>query len=131
MMVSKKMLFALLAVVLMGAISLAGCGSSSPAAGGGGTPPVVLPAYYVNATTGLDTNAGTQAAPFKTITKALNTASVSGGIINVASGTYNVDNVEVFPLKLYNNVNLVGDVANKGGGATPTTISGGGVYTVT
>ena len=50
------------------------------AAGAGST-------YYVSAT-GSDANAGTQAAPFKTIQKAANTAK-AGDTVYIAPGTYN------------------------------------------
>lgn len=42
---------------------------------------------YVNGTTGLDTNAGTLAAPFKTIQKCA-TVAVSGNVCNIADGVY-------------------------------------------
>lgn len=44
--------------------------------------------YYV-ATTGNDANAGTQAAPFRTIAKGLATAAASGDTVFLANGTYN------------------------------------------
>lgn len=99
----KKLIILALAMLT---ISLTGCGTTTPAA----APAVVLPAYYVNAATGLDTNAGTQAAPFKTITKALATASTGISLnIFVAPGTYNAANGEVFPLKIASTgINLIG-----------------------
>ena len=44
--------------------------------------------YYV-APTGNDANAGTQAAPFRTIAKGLATAAASGDTVFLANGTYN------------------------------------------
>jgi parallel beta-helix repeat protein len=44
--------------------------------------------YYV-ATTGNDTNAGTLAAPFRTIQKGLNVATAAGTTVYVRAGTYN------------------------------------------
>ncbi len=69
----------------------------------------------------MDTNPGTLAAPFKTITKAINAASVVGPVnIVVASGVYNVANGEVFPIKVANNENLIG--------AASAVITGGAPY---
>ena len=54
--------------------------------------------FFVNAASGNDGNAGTTpTAPFKTISKALSVATVSGEIVNVAPGTYNTANGEIFP----------------------------------
>lgn len=79
--------------------------------------------YYVNATTGLDTNVGSSAAPFKTITRGLTAAAGLGSAtsVNVAAGSYSVG--ETFPLKMANNVTLIG------AGAATTTISGSAGYT--
>ncbi len=83
------------------------------------------PVWYVNAATGLDTNPGTAAAPFKTITYALGVAST--GQVLVAPGTYSTANGETFPLIVTAGVALIGDEANSGAGATPTLISGCGI----
>ncbi len=48
--------------------------------------------YYV-ATTGSDSNSGTQTKPFKTIQKAANVV-VAGDSVSVASGTYNISNTD-------------------------------------
>jgi uncharacterized repeat protein (TIGR02543 family) len=79
--------------------------------------------YYVNASTGNDSNAGTSAAPFKTITKALSVATVSGQIVNAAAGTYNTANGETFPLYIPAGVTLTGNTAGDGSGVL---IQGGG-----
>jgi hypothetical protein len=50
---------------------------------------------YVNPVSGSDNNSGTQALPFKTITKALNTKSVTE--INLAFGNYSASSGEKFP----------------------------------
>ncbi|TMH80903.1 MAG: DUF1565 domain-containing protein [Betaproteobacteria bacterium] len=81
--------------------------------------------YYVSAS-GLDTNPGTQASPFKTITHAMRVATRSGMTVEVAPGLYNVANGEIFPITVPAGVLLKGDEANKGGGSTPTSIVGGG-----
>jgi hypothetical protein len=49
--------------------------------GSGGT-------FYVDGTKGSDSNAGTSAAPWKTINKALSSVPAAGSIINVLPGTY-------------------------------------------
>jgi len=90
--------------------------TSSPCAG------VTL---YVDVSTGVDTNPGTQAAPFKTITKAM-TVATSGATVQVAPGIYDTSSLstpEVFPITVPAGVLLIGNEANKGGG---TSIVGGG-----
>jgi nitrous oxidase accessory protein NosD len=78
------------------------------------------------AESGLDTNPGTEVAPFKTITHALSIAT-SGSTVNVAPGTYDHDaNGETFPIAVPDGVALIGDEANKGAGTVPTEIVGGG-----
>lgn len=64
----------------------AGVGTSLPSrlprsSGSGGT-------FYVDGSKGSDSNAGSAAAPWKTINKALATVPTSGSIINVLPGTY-------------------------------------------
>jgi hypothetical protein len=78
--------------------------------------------YFVNASTGNDTNPGTSAAPFKTITKALSVA-VKSDTVFVKPGTYSVG--ETFPLQVPTGVNLIGDEANRGASTTaPVKIAG-------
>jgi len=80
---------------------------------------------YVDVSTGVDTNPGTQAAPFKTITKAM-TVATSGTTVQVAAGIYNtldLNTPEVFPITVPAGVLLIGDEAGKGSG---TSIVGGG-----
>jgi hypothetical protein len=55
---------------------------------------------------GNDHNAGTIAAPWRTMTHAANFAGA--GIINVAAGTYNQAAGEVFPFKPFSNQTFVG-----------------------
>jgi hypothetical protein len=81
---------------------------------------------YVNVTTGSDTNSGTQLSPWKTITHAIATVPAGAANINVAPGTYNAASGETFPIMPGASQNIVGDVANKGQGATPTILSGSG-----
>lgn len=89
------------------------------------------PVLYVDAATGLETNAGTNAAPYKTITKALGLAA-SGQTVQVRPGSSDASNGESFPLQVPNNVSLIGDETTRGAGSTtgavvaPTKISGGG-----
>jgi parallel beta-helix repeat protein len=70
---------------------------------------------FVSAGTGLDTNAGTQAAPFKTITHAIAVAGADPCIatIQVAAGTYDTGSGEFFPLTP-SKVAVIGDETNKG-----------------
>jgi uncharacterized repeat protein (TIGR02543 family) len=82
---------------------------------------------FVDAVSGSDTNPGTSASPFKTITHALTFASVSGDQVNVKPGTYDTTNGETFPLQVPAGVILIGDEPNRGNGTIPTKISGGAV----
>ncbi|BAY09727.1 DUF1565 domain-containing protein [Calothrix sp. NIES-2098] len=89
--------------------------------------PATATVIYVNPATGADTaGAGTtQAAPYKTITFALNQAQ-PGTVIQLAPGTYNQQSGETFPLLLKSGVTLRGDESTKGQGIS---ITGGGFYT--
>ena len=68
---------------------------------------------YVNPATGSDSAAGSQSAPFKTITFALSQAQ-PGAVIQLAEGNYNAANGEVFPLEVPPGIEIVGNEANKG-----------------
>jgi uncharacterized protein DUF1565/List-Bact-rpt repeat protein len=72
---------------------------------------------------GKDTNAGTCAAPFFTITHALAVAR-PGDTVHVQPGSYS--DAETFPLIIPEGVTLVGDESQKGAGQPPTVVSGGG-----
>ncbi|GAB4298464.1 MAG: hypothetical protein Fur0025_36950 [Oscillatoriaceae cyanobacterium] len=76
---------------------------------------------YVNPTTGNDANPGTAAAPLKTISRALKTASPTS--ISLAPGTYSDATGEIFPLVVPSGVTLLGLEVSKGYGIL---ISGGG-----
>jgi hypothetical protein len=80
---------------------------------------------YVDVSTGVDTNPGTQASPFKTITHAMGVAT-SGTTVQVAPGIYDVSSLstpEVFPITVPTGVLLIGNEGTKGSG---TSIVGGG-----
>ncbi|MBD1935500.1 MULTISPECIES: DUF1565 domain-containing protein [Cyanophyceae] len=79
---------------------------------------------YVNPATGNDNAAGSQSAPFKTISKAL-TQAQSDTTIQLAAGNYNAANGEVFPLRVPSGVIVIGNEANKGSGIL---IEGSGTY---
>lgn len=82
---------------------------------------------YVDAAAGLDTNAGTSAAPFKTITKAMG-AAASGQTVQVREGTYSATNGETFPIKVPAGVSLIGDEIARGSrtNGQSTVITGAG-----
>jgi len=80
---------------------------------------------YVNPATGSDSAAGSQSAPFKTITKAL-TQAQSDTTIQLTAGNYNAAGGEVFPLQVPSGVKVVGNEGNKGSGLL---IEGSGQYT--
>ncbi len=71
------------------------------------------------------TGAGTQAQPFRTITAVLSTNPQPGTIIQLAPGTYDAENGEVFPIKLLPGIVLRGNSNTRGEGVT---ISGGGKF---
>lgn len=81
--------------------------------------------WFVDAVAGLDSNPGTLAAPFKTITKAAGVAT-AGQTINVKPGSYNGNLGESFPINVPAGVTLVGDEANRGAvaGGPSTTVGG-------
>ena len=89
--------------------------------------PVTSSIIHVNPQTGTDAaGAGTtEAAPYKTITFALNQAQ-PGTIIQLAPGTYSEETGEKFPLQIKPGVTLRGDEAGKG---QATLITGSGTYT--
>ncbi|MBE9198482.1 MULTISPECIES: DUF1565 domain-containing protein [unclassified Nodularia (in: cyanobacteria)] len=80
---------------------------------------------FVNPNVGNNTvGNGTESAPLKTITQALQLASANT-MIMLSPGTYSADTGEVFPLKLKSGVAIQGDTNNKGQGIT---IQGGGGF---
>ena len=95
---------------------------------GPGPGPLVPTAWYVDESTGSDTNTGTWNFPFKTITRAFQAAEASSyKTIYVAPGTYDEANGEVFPMLVPQGVELIGDPATRGNGDphAATLISGG------
>jgi len=70
---------------------------------------------FVNPVSGNDSAPGTQAAPFKTLTRAL-TQAASGSTIQLVNGTYSDASGETFPLVIPAGVTVVGNEANKGNG---------------
>ncbi len=82
--------------------------------------------FYVNPTNGIDSNAGSLEAPFKTLTAAL-VKSTTGTTIKLANGSYTATSGEKFPLVVKAGVTLVGDDATKG---KAIIIQGGGTKTM-
>ncbi len=81
--------------------------------------------FYVNPGTGSDSAAGSQSAPFKTITKALEKAQADT-TIQLVAGTYNAASGETFPLDVPSGVKVVGNEGIKG---KDILIEGSGQYT--
>ncbi|GAB4275835.1 MAG: hypothetical protein Fur0025_00410 [Oscillatoriaceae cyanobacterium] len=79
---------------------------------------------FVNPNSGNDSAKGTQQAPLKTITRALQLAS-EGTTIILAPGSYTTATGEVFPLQLKTGVTLKGNPESRGEGIL---IQGGGAY---
>jgi hypothetical protein len=79
---------------------------------------------YINPVSGSDTAPGTQAAPFKTVTRALQNVS-AGTTLKLAPGLYNAASGETFPLVIPAEVILSGDETQKGKG---TQITGSGKH---
>ena len=100
-----------------------GCGSTTAGVLCCKGPTVV----YVDAATGLDTNVGSRASPFKTIKKALTVAINANDTIKVSPGTYDAASGEAFPINVPAGVLLLGDEATRGAGPpTATKINGSG-----
>src|SRR6266513_4492865 len=115
-----------ISVIILAALALAACPGKKVkhhVDDEGGN--AAAPNFYVNALTGSDTNRGTLASPFKTVTYAMS-LSKSGSTVQVAPGTYDVANGEIFPITVPAGVLLIGDETNRGGGSTPTSVVGGG-----
>lgn len=113
-----------LAVAALLPLATAACGG-----GGGGGPtgdPQQLADLYVDAQAGSDANDGSAPSPFKTITHAMSQAT-AGMKVQVLPGFYDLGNGESFPIVVPEGVQLLGDLANKGKGSTPTMIVGGGL----
>jgi hypothetical protein len=102
-------------VPLICAVLLISCGGSSSSGGFD---------YVVDVATGEDSNPGTAANPFKTITRAISVAA-SGERIKVRSGLYNVGSGEVFPLLLPAGAELIGNEETIG---LDTMINGGAFW---
>lgn len=85
---------------------------------------MVQTTLYVNPATGKDSNLGSATTPFKTLTKALASAT-AGSTIHLADGTYNATTGELFPLVIPAGVMVLGDEPSKGKGIV---ISGNGQY---
>ncbi|NJR49484.1 MAG: DUF1565 domain-containing protein, partial [Leptolyngbyaceae cyanobacterium CSU_1_3] len=79
---------------------------------------------FVNPVSGNDSAAGNQAAPLKTIARALQQAK-SGTTIQLAPGTYTASSGEAFPLLIPSGVTVVGNESTKGSGIQ---ITGSGVF---
>ena len=89
--------------------------------------PASATVIYVNPATGTDRpeeSGKTEAAPYKTITYALNQAQ-PGTVIQLAPGSYSGQTGEVFPLVIKQGITLRGDESAKG---QSTVITGGGIY---
>ncbi|MBD2338428.1 DUF1565 domain-containing protein [Calothrix sp. FACHB-156] len=109
-------------------ITLLGTGLSSVIAQ---VPPVIDKAssqanvLFVNSSSGNDQEGnGTESAPLKTITQALQKASTNT-VIMLSAGTYSAETGEAFPLILRPGISIQGDVSNQGRGVI---IQGGGEY---
>ncbi len=86
---------------------------------------VALKVLLVNPSAANGNNAdGSESAPFKTITQALQVAEPNTVII-LSAGTYSTSSGETFPLKLKPSVSIQGDPKTKGSNIV---ISGGGTF---
>jgi hypothetical protein len=89
--------------------------------GGGGGDNLSNAVLYVSVNTGNDTNNGwSWTSPLKTMTAAVGKA-IDASIINIASGTYNTNSGEAFPLVLADN-----NLTFRGTNRTDTIIDGSG-----
>ncbi len=95
---------------------------------GAGARAKAVSTIYVDQHTGNDvTGDGTEARPFFTVSRGLRDA-VLGSTVRIGPGTYSPSGSETFPIVVPEGVTLVGDVDNKGEGATPTRIAGSGPW---
>jgi len=124
---------ALQSLALGGVIVSAGTGSAiaqtAPISNPSSTAPASSPAtqrlVYVNPVTGNDTQAeGSEVSPFRTLTRALQSAPPQT-IILLAAGTYSAATGEVFPLVMKPEVTIQGDPTTAGQGFL---IQGGGLF---
>lgn len=79
---------------------------------------------YVNPATGSDSANGSQTAPLKSLTRALQQAK-SGDAVQLSTGTYSTANGEVFPIVIPAGVTVQGNESTKGSGIL---IQGSGQY---
>ena len=79
---------------------------------------------YVNPATGKDNAVGSAASPLKTLTRAIS-KSIGETAIQLAAGTYDAANGEVFPLKVPQGTVVLGNESTEGKGII---ISGSGQY---
>ncbi len=79
---------------------------------------------YVNPATGKDNAVGSAASPLKTLTRAIS-KSIGETAIQLAVGTYDAANGEVFPLKVPQGITVLGNESTEGKGII---ISGSGQY---
>lgn len=80
---------------------------------------------WVNSQTGNDAKAdGSEQAPFRTLTRALEAAQ-SNTVIQLAPGTYSTDTGEVFPIALKSGITIQGNADDLGHGIV---VRGGGSY---
>jgi hypothetical protein len=87
--------------------------------------PAAAATYYVT-TAGIDTNAGTQAAPWRTLAKA-NATLVAGDVCRIAAGTYSDPISPVNSGTSYRPggmITYVGSIANPAGVAVPSLVLG-------
>ncbi|HEY9619911.1 MAG TPA: S-layer homology domain-containing protein, partial [Crinalium sp.] len=83
-----------------------------------------FPILYINPDRGNDNGNGSQASPYRTITRAVRQAT-RGTTLRLTSGTYSVASGEVFPLVIPVGVIVLGDETSKGNGFL---IEGSGEY---
>lgn len=81
---------------------------------------------YVDVAHGSDSSTGGPTDPWKTLTHAIAATRAAPVDIFVAPGTYNRNTGEIFPIRPRSHQNIVGDIAHKGAGSTPTLLSGVG-----
>lgn len=84
----------------------------------------LTPVIYVNPAVTDHTGTGSQTAPLRTLTRALQQAT-PGTIIQLAAGTYSVTSGEVFPLQIPAGIAVVGHEASQGNGIV---LEGGGRF---
>jgi|GEM_PF-1519134 len=92
----KNIIFTFVSISILGALLVAGCGSTISSSGGGGGTPVptpLIPDIYVSTTGSDEGGDGSEDNPYRTIQKGLNETAADKKVVGVKNGTYEVSTI--------------------------------------